>query len=77
MAHTFTLDGFQCELLGASYNCPRFKLYGYATPDQLQRKIRRLKCKVCNGTGANPLSDNANWLPCMECRGSGRKAGSK
>lgn len=28
-------------------------------------------CSVCNGTGANPLSDNRNWLPCTECNGSG------
>jgi len=26
-------------------------------------------CPVCNGTGANPASDNMNWLPCSECNG--------
>jgi len=29
------------------------------------------KCRVCQGTGANPLSDNVNFLPCAECRGTG------
>lgn len=28
-------------------------------------------CRVCQGTGANPLSDNMNFLPCAECRGTG------
>ena len=29
-------------------------------------------CPYCKGHGADPLSDNVNWLPCGECRGSGR-----
>ena len=29
-------------------------------------------CPYCKGHGADPLSDNVNWLPCSECHGSGR-----
>lgn len=29
-------------------------------------------CPVCCGTGANPLSDNLNWLPCTQCGGTGQ-----
>lgn len=25
------------------------------------------QCRVCGGTGRNPMSDNANWLPCAAC----------
>jgi hypothetical protein len=28
-------------------------------------------CKICEGTGRNPMSDNANWLTCSHCGGSG------
>lgn len=28
-------------------------------------------CKVCNGTGRDPGSDNVNWLPCSACGGKG------
>lgn len=30
-------------------------------------------CRVCRGTGADPLSDNLNWLPCSHCKGSGQE----
>ena len=30
-------------------------------------------CPVCKGTGANPASDNLNWLPCGACDGTGVK----
>jgi hypothetical protein len=30
-------------------------------------------CTVCGGTGADPLSDNLNWLPCGHCRGTGNE----
>lgn len=30
-------------------------------------------CRVCKGTGADPLSDNLNWLPCSHCGGSGQE----
>lgn len=29
------------------------------------------KCRECGGHGADPLSDNVNWLPCKSCGGSG------
>lgn len=29
------------------------------------------KCQACRGTGADPLSDNLNWLPCKACGGKG------
>ncbi len=29
-------------------------------------------CPYCKGHGADPLSDNVNWLPCGECHGTGR-----
>lgn len=29
-------------------------------------------CATCHGTGADPLSDNVNWLPCSTCHGSGQ-----
>lgn len=31
----------------------------------------RVQCPTCRGTGANPMSDNTNWLPCYTCDGSG------
>lgn len=29
-------------------------------------------CDVCGGHGANPGSDNTNWLPCVDCHGTGK-----
>lgn len=29
-------------------------------------------CPACRGHGADPLSDNVNWLPCNKCGGDGR-----
>ena len=34
----------------------------------------REKCSYCGGHGADPMSDNVNWLRCPECGGSGRAA---
>ena len=31
------------------------------------------KCGGCNGTGADPMSDNVNWLPCKGCGGKGAR----
>lgn len=28
-------------------------------------------CATCGGHGADPMSDNVNWLPCATCGGSG------
>jgi hypothetical protein len=30
-------------------------------------------CPACRGSGAQPLSDNLNWLPCWSCGGTGRQ----
>ena len=30
-------------------------------------------CKICNGTGRDPMSDDANWLTCSHCGGSGQE----
>lgn len=30
-----------------------------------------MRCNTCRGTGRDPLSDNANWLPCPQCGGTG------
>ena len=30
-------------------------------------------CPHCNGTGADPMSDNVDWLPCQSCSGTGKK----
>lgn len=30
-------------------------------------------CPYCRGTGANPMSDNVNWLPCSSCSGTGKR----
>jgi len=27
-------------------------------------------CPVCKGTGADPMSDVTNWLPCTRCKGN-------
>lgn len=32
---------------------------------------REVKCILCNGTGADPMSDIVNWLPCAPCAGTG------
>ena len=42
--------------------------------DKLNLAMRRNTepCPHCKGHGADPLSDNVNWLPCQTCRGSGR-----
>ena len=32
------------------------------------------KCRACGGHGADPMSDNVNWLPCGQCGGTGREA---
>jgi hypothetical protein len=29
------------------------------------------KCPTCGGHGADPMSDNTNWLPCSTCNGTG------
>jgi DnaJ-class molecular chaperone len=29
------------------------------------------ECPSCNGHGADPMSDNLNWLPCQRCHGKG------
>jgi DnaJ-class molecular chaperone len=29
------------------------------------------KCPHCNGHGADPMSDNVNWLSCPTCQGKG------
>jgi hypothetical protein len=29
------------------------------------------KCPNCGGHGADPASDNVNWLPCKRCNGTG------
>lgn len=31
------------------------------------------KCTDCNGHGADPMSDNVNWLQCQKCGGSGKR----
>jgi hypothetical protein len=30
-------------------------------------------CKICEGTGRDPMSDNGNWLTCSHCGGSGQE----
>lgn len=42
--------------------------------DKLNLAIQKTTepCPYCKGHGADPLSDNVNWLPCGECHGSGR-----
>jgi DnaJ-class molecular chaperone len=30
-------------------------------------------CPRCRGHGADPMSDNVNWLPCGQCEGSGKR----
>lgn len=30
-------------------------------------------CPTCHGTGADPMSDNLNWLPCWPCKGTGKR----
>jgi hypothetical protein len=29
------------------------------------------KCPTCGGHGADPMSDNTDWLPCQTCHGKG------
>lgn len=31
---------------------------------------RQKICTVCGGTGADPMSDVVNWLPCVSCKGA-------
>ena len=30
-------------------------------------------CRICEGTGRDPMSDNANWLACSHCGSSGQE----
>ena len=39
--------------------------------DELLRADVSQKCPECRGHGADPLSDNLNWLPCRSCGGTG------
>jgi hypothetical protein len=40
-----------------------------------QRDARREPdaCTICDGTGRDPMSDDANWLTCCHCGGSGQE----
>lgn len=29
-------------------------------------------CSDCGGHGADPMSDNVNWMPCRKCQGTGK-----
>lgn len=41
---------------------------------ELADQLARLggSCPECRGHGADPLSDNVNWLPCRSCGGTGK-----
>lgn len=32
-------------------------------------------CPSCKGTGADPMSDVTNWLPCQKCAGKSTRSG--
>ncbi len=42
-------EGYKMYLLGAGWNCPTLKLYGYATLRQLKTAIRRVVKKRREG----------------------------
>lgn len=48
----FKLECYTCELLGAAYNCPALKLYGYGTERKLVYAIKR-KVSQIKGQGYN------------------------
>lgn len=39
--------------------------------------VARRFCRVCGGHGADPASDNTNWLPCGACGGTGLAPGEE
>jgi hypothetical protein len=49
------------------------KTYGSGWTRDYAKKLGKptrefLICMACNGTGADPMSDNTNWLPCSVCK---------
>lgn len=38
----------------------------------IEQVIPDERCTDCGGHGADPMSDNVNWLPCRKCQGTGR-----
>jgi hypothetical protein len=78
-------DGNPCELLMGYYSAEVMKKYGYVYLNvscQLGWEFGRgmcrgyepakVTCPTCKGTGADPMSDNVNWLPCGTCHGERR-----
>lgn len=45
---TWDYKGYTCELNTISYNCPKLKLFGYATERQLHSAINRKIKKLTN-----------------------------
>lgn len=41
----FTLNGYVCQLLGASYSCPALKLFGYSSERALSNAMKRKATK--------------------------------
>ena len=50
----------------ATFNIKESEFFSMATADSN-------KCLSCNGTGRDPMSDNANWLPCTKCNWDGHQ----
>lgn len=38
----------------------------------MEAVVKADKCSDCGGHGADPMSDNVNWLPCRKCQGTGK-----
>ncbi|GAB4352052.1 MAG: hypothetical protein Kow0060_01690 [Methylohalobius crimeensis] len=73
-------QGFiECEQTGAGYygdEYPWLTRDGRVVPSPLEQAEGTTKCRACNGTGCDPMSDVTNSLLCPSCQGTGRAQAS-
>lgn len=44
---------------------------GHDADAAIENAFERGRCRRCDGIGAEPGTDNTNWLPCRSCNGIG------
>jgi hypothetical protein len=58
---------------GSQWSSEHGLLWGKQIQTEIDAALANDKCTICKGTGADPMSDNVNWLPCTQCSGNGRQ----